>query len=97
MIKSNLTTILSIVVFFSILTAVGAIYFRMVNLEKRNAELTTALETANNSIKALDVMIKKHNDILEVERGLINEIESAPKEDDADTAPVLLHAIERLR
>lgn len=80
----------------AIVAACGGVYLRMVYLEDRNEKLTSELEKANITIIALDGLAKEHGQIRKTEKGLIDEIEAAPPEDDAPTAPVLLNAIERL-
>ena len=85
-----------IALFFAVLAACGGLYWRIVYLEAQNIKLTSELENANKTITALDDVVKKHNQIRETERDLIDEIEAAPPEDNAPTAPVLLRAINRL-
>jgi hypothetical protein len=88
---------LQIALFFAVLAACGGFYWRMVYLEAQNIKLTRELVNANKTITALDEVVKKHNQIRETERNLIDEIEAAPPEDNAPTAPVLLRALERLQ
>lgn len=86
-----------ITVFLAILASAGGLYWRMVYLEAQNDKLTTALETANKSITALNEVVKKHTQIRETEGKLIDEIDAAPQEHNGRSAPVLIDAINRLR
>jgi hypothetical protein len=88
---------LQIALFFAVLAACGGLYWRMVYLEAQNIKLTSELVSANQTILALDNVVKAHNQIRETERNLIDDIEAAPNEHDAVTAPVLLDAINRLQ
>jgi hypothetical protein len=85
-----------IALFFAVLSACGGLYWRMIYLEAQNIKLTSEILNANKTITALDEVVKKHNQIRDTERNLIDEIEAAPSEHDAPTAPVLIDAINRL-
>lgn len=62
-----------------------------------NERLTTELTAANSTITALDNLAKKNAEIREKTNALETEIDKEPETNDADTAPVLLNAINRLR
>lgn len=61
-----------------------------------NERLTTELKTANSTITALDNLTKKNNEIRKKTDALETEIDKEPETNDADTAPVLFNAINRL-
>lgn len=66
-------------------------------VKAENERLTTELSAANSTITALDNLAKANEAIRAKTDGLIGEIENEPETNDADTAPVLLNAINRLR
>jgi hypothetical protein len=68
--------------------------YRQVKIE--NDRLSNEIKTANATITALDNLAKKNAEIDKNTDTLIDKIEKEPKENDADTAPVLLNAIMRL-
>lgn len=83
-------------VIFSSVALLGGLYWHYTHTIAENQRLRVELHDANATITALDTLVKAHNQIRETERGLIDEIEAAPAEHDAPTAPVLRSAIERL-
>lgn len=80
----------------AILGAVAFFAYDYSQTKAKNKTLTSELENANQTILALDNVVKAHNQIRETERDLIDEIDAAPDSADAPTAPVLLDAIGRL-
>nr|DAQ81608.1 MAG TPA: Protein of unknown function (DUF2570) [Caudoviricetes sp.] len=75
----------------------GGLWWHYTHTMAENKRLQAELSTANKTIAALDEAAKKHDAIRNKERDLIDEIDAAPAEADARTAPVLLDAIGRLQ
>lgn len=79
----------------------GAILYMRVNyLADRNEELSTALKSAIERNIALDTLLTAQRAVMEEERSLLDEVDKEKEEkpeNDADTAPVLLNALQRLR
>ena len=82
-----------------IIAAAYSLYLRVDYLARENDALSTALKTANERIVALDNIITAQRAIVEEERNQLDEIDkdTDKPEYDADTAPVLGNALNRLR
>lgn len=79
-----------------ILGAFGYAIWDYQAIKAENKRLTIELMAANSTIVALDNIVKKNAEIRDRTDQLINKIDKEPETNDADTAPVLLNAINRL-
>lgn len=79
------------------LCAFGYVVWDYQATKAENTRLTNELKTANSTITALDNLAKKNAEIRNRTDSLVDEIEKEPEMNDADTAPVLFNAINRLR
>jgi len=81
----------------ALFSAFGYIVWDYQATKTENVRLEKELTTANSTITALDNVVKKNREIELKRDGLIDQIEKEPETNDADTAPVLFNAINRLR
>ena len=79
------------------LIVAGLFYLDYTWTKAENLRLESEIIKSNQTINALENVLAKDAKSNKKESELIHEIEKSPKSDDANTAPVLLRAIERLR
>ena len=81
-----------------VLTLSAALYFiwDYQRTKEENKRLTDEISKANDVINLLDIKDQDEKAIRDNEEVIIEEIRDAPKLDDADVAPVLDRAIDRI-
>lgn len=77
--------------------AIGGIFWRLSYLTNENSRLNGELNKANMTVAALDAAVTRQSALMDKERDLIDEIESAPDDDDGPVAPVLMRTISQLQ